>query len=127
MQTTDAIKLREKWGDKPCNHKNLEKEYHAGSATGDYVCKQCGRAGYGQNWVEKEKMEANMENKSRKVQVVPHGDGYKPKDKNLCPYKGESPCESRSGDSLCGGNQGYEKDGDKEYVLCGYDENLHDA
>jgi hypothetical protein len=111
----------EKWGDKPCDHKHLEKEYYHGSATGDYVCKQCGRAGYGENWPAKEKMEANMEKKPREVEVVKHGsDGYKPKDINLCPYKGESFCESGSGSSICGDHNGTKIVGNKEYVLCGF-------
>ena len=50
MQSSEAIKLREKWGDKPCDHESLDKEYYLGSATGDYVCKQCGRSGLGDNW-----------------------------------------------------------------------------
>jgi len=51
-----AIELRKKWGDKKCNHPNLEKEYDLGSATGDYVCTQCGSSGPGRDWPEKEKL-----------------------------------------------------------------------
>jgi len=62
-----------------------------------------------------------VENKLREVEVEKYGSsGYKPKNKNLCPYRGEKPCESGSGDSLCGGYNGIKKVGDKEYVLCGY-------
>lgn len=43
MQFDDAIKRREHWGSKLCNHPSLEKEYIHGSQTGDYVCTQCGR------------------------------------------------------------------------------------
>jgi len=50
MQTTDAEKLRKAWGDKPCNHPKLEKEYYLGTATDDYVCTQCGKADWGRNW-----------------------------------------------------------------------------
>jgi|GEM_PF-613449 len=53
MQTTKAEELRKKWGNKPCDHPNLEKEYFLGAATGDYVCTQCGEAGWGSDWNEK--------------------------------------------------------------------------
>lgn len=121
MQSSEASELRKKWGDKPCDHKHIDKEYYAGSATGDYVCTQCGRAEYGQDWVEKEKREADMEKQLRKVEVMKYGSsGYKPKIKNFCPFSGDNPCESSSGDSLCGGNHGMKTVGDKEYVLFGY-------
>lgn len=55
MQLEDAAKLREKWGDKPCDHPSLAKEYQFGSATGDYVCTQCGKAGWGRDWARAEK------------------------------------------------------------------------
>jgi len=54
VQISEAIKLREKWGDKPCDHKSLDKEYHLGSATGDFVCIQCGCSGWGEDWPKKE-------------------------------------------------------------------------
>ena len=50
MQTEDAEDLREKWGNKQCEHPSLEKEYYLGSATGDYICVVCGKAGWGPNW-----------------------------------------------------------------------------
>ena len=50
MQIRTAIELKNAWGDKPCDHLELEKEYDKGAATGDYVCKQCGQAGWGNNW-----------------------------------------------------------------------------
>jgi hypothetical protein len=50
MQLSEAMKLREKWGDKPCDHPHLEKEYHLGSDTGDYACTQCGKADWGSDW-----------------------------------------------------------------------------
>lgn len=37
-----------------CNHASLSKEYHLGSATGDYVCDDCGKSGFGRNWPEQE-------------------------------------------------------------------------
>ena len=50
MQMQTAIKLKNAWGDKPCDHIELEKEFDKGTATGDYVCKQCGQAGWGNTW-----------------------------------------------------------------------------
>lgn len=54
MKMKDAMSLRELWGNKPCDHPTLEKEYEKGMATGDYVCTQCGEAGWGNNWNKKE-------------------------------------------------------------------------
>jgi DNA-directed RNA polymerase subunit RPC12/RpoP len=42
MQAKKAAAIREEWGDKPCEHPKLAKEYSAGARTGDYVCTQCG-------------------------------------------------------------------------------------
>lgn len=50
MQLDKAAELREKWGDKPCDHPVLDKEYSLGAATGDYTCTQCGKSGWGNNW-----------------------------------------------------------------------------
>jgi hypothetical protein len=44
MQTRDAEALRKAWGDKPCAHPQLVKEYYLGTHTLEYVCTQCGRA-----------------------------------------------------------------------------------
>jgi hypothetical protein len=44
MQHDKASKLEESWGNKPCDHPKFDKEYFLGSATGDWVCTQCGRA-----------------------------------------------------------------------------------
>ena len=55
MQMEDAKKLRKAWGNKPCDHPKLEKEYFLGSATNDYVCTQCGMAGWGSQWNEEGK------------------------------------------------------------------------
>ena len=57
MQPKEAAALREEWGDKPCDHLSLSKEYDLGSSTGDYICEQCGRAGWGRDWPTKEKPE----------------------------------------------------------------------
>lgn len=43
MQYDEAKKLRKKWHGKPCTHEQVEKEYHLGSHTGDYVCTTCGQ------------------------------------------------------------------------------------
>jgi hypothetical protein len=38
-----AIALQQAWGDKPCDHPELAREYdEAGARTGNYVCTQCG-------------------------------------------------------------------------------------
>lgn len=44
MQMDRAAELRQSWGDRPCSHPDLDKEYHLGMQTGDYVCTQCGRS-----------------------------------------------------------------------------------
>ncbi|WP_165904615.1 hypothetical protein [Paraburkholderia hospita] len=50
MQTKEARELRDQWGDKPCNHPELTKEYDLSMATGDYVCTTCGKAAWGSDW-----------------------------------------------------------------------------
>jgi len=42
MQTDKAKQLREDWGDKPCDHPSIVKEYYLGTHTMDYVCTVCG-------------------------------------------------------------------------------------
>ena len=42
MQAKKAAALREAWGERPCDHPALAKEYSSGVRTGDYVCTQCG-------------------------------------------------------------------------------------
>lgn len=56
MQHLDAKKLREEWGNKPCEHPHLEKEYYLGSDTMDFVCSTCGEEF---TRAEKEKLEAD--------------------------------------------------------------------
>jgi len=53
MQAEKAAELRKRWGKKPCVHPALDKEYYLGSATGDYVCTQCGEANFGSDWNKK--------------------------------------------------------------------------
>jgi hypothetical protein len=50
MQSKTALQLKKSWGNKPCEHPEIEKEYYLGSATGDYICIQCGKAGTGSSW-----------------------------------------------------------------------------
>lgn len=50
IQDKDVKEISDKWGNKPCDHPSLSKEYHLGSSTGDYVCDQCGKVGYGRDW-----------------------------------------------------------------------------
>ena len=57
MQSEEAKELRSKWGNKPCNHPALEKEYYLGSATGDYACNTCGESRWGNKWNKNESPE----------------------------------------------------------------------
>ena len=43
MQFKQAQDLRERWGDRPCEHLSFEKEYYLGADTSDFICTQCGR------------------------------------------------------------------------------------
>ncbi|WP_407527738.1 hypothetical protein [Vibrio parahaemolyticus] len=38
-----------------CTHSNLSKEYYLGTATGDFVCDDCGESGFGRDWPKREK------------------------------------------------------------------------
>lgn len=42
MKKKKALELQEAWGDKPCPHPTLAKEYDLGQRTGSFVCTQCG-------------------------------------------------------------------------------------
>ena len=42
MQRKKAVELQQQWGDRPCDHPNLSREYDAGERTGNYRCTQCG-------------------------------------------------------------------------------------
>ena len=44
MQMDEAAALRKIWGDKPCRHPELDREYYRGAHTGDVVCTTCGRS-----------------------------------------------------------------------------------
>ncbi len=43
MEYNVAQKVKETWGDKPCDHPHLEKEYYIGAFLINYVCTQCGQ------------------------------------------------------------------------------------
>jgi hypothetical protein len=56
MKMEEALELQRKWkdnGDLPCEHSNIEKEYHIGAQTGDYVCTTCGEARWGREGFNK--------------------------------------------------------------------------
>jgi hypothetical protein len=42
MEYNDVLKIKEEWGNKPCNHPEFEKEYYTGAFLLNYVCTQCG-------------------------------------------------------------------------------------
>ena len=54
MQLKKAQELKKRWGNKPCDHSSLEKEYYLGTATGDYICTDCGESGPGSDWPNKQ-------------------------------------------------------------------------
>jgi hypothetical protein len=43
MEYYTALKVKESWGNKQCNHPHLEKEYYAGAFLINYICTQCGK------------------------------------------------------------------------------------
>jgi hypothetical protein len=43
MEYIVAQKLKESWGNKPCDHPHFEKEYYAGAFLINWVCTQCGK------------------------------------------------------------------------------------
>lgn len=42
MQKKRATALQHEWGNEPCAHPALAKEYDLGKRTGNYVCTRCG-------------------------------------------------------------------------------------
>ncbi len=42
MEYSKALKLKEEWGNKPCDHPKLEKVYYSGAYLINYVCTTCG-------------------------------------------------------------------------------------
>ena len=43
MEYAVAQKVMQDWGDKPCTHPRLEKEYYTGAFLTNYVCTTCGK------------------------------------------------------------------------------------
>ncbi len=43
MEYYAAQKLKDSWGEKPCDHPHLEKEYYSGAFLINYVCIRCGK------------------------------------------------------------------------------------
>lgn len=63
MQLDKAKRLRGTWGDKPCIHPKLEKEYFLGADTMDFVCATCGKEFTRQ---EKEALETRRKDRDSK-------------------------------------------------------------
>lgn len=42
MEYNKALKLKEEWGNKPCDHPGFEKVYYSGAFLINYVCTTCG-------------------------------------------------------------------------------------
>jgi hypothetical protein len=42
MEYYKALKLKEEWGNKPCDHPGLEKVYYTGAFLINYACTTCG-------------------------------------------------------------------------------------
>jgi len=38
-----AQKVKEAWGNEPCNHPHIEREYYTGAFLTNYICVQCGQ------------------------------------------------------------------------------------
>jgi hypothetical protein len=43
MEYYESLKIKEQWGDKPCQHEHLEKMYYSGAFLTVYVCSKCAR------------------------------------------------------------------------------------
>lgn len=60
IDVNEAEILRKAWGrDKPCDHPDITRESALEVYTGNYVCVQCGRYGYGTNWWKGKDKESN--------------------------------------------------------------------
>ena len=80
MDINKGKRLREEWGDKPCNHPNFEKETQGApmsnlgyveNKTGDYICTQCGEV-----FTKAEKLKligpkSSRKNKGIAIEVIP--------------------------------------------------------
>jgi hypothetical protein len=60
MEYYVAQKVKESWGEKPCTHPRLEKEYYTGAFLTNYVCTQCGK-----EFTIPQKLELDQERKKK--------------------------------------------------------------
>ncbi|MDP4224333.1 MAG: hypothetical protein Q8868_13585 [Bacteroidota bacterium] len=60
MEYYKALKLREEWGNKPCDHPKLEKVYFTGAFLLNYACAQCGA-----EFTVAQKLELDLERKRK--------------------------------------------------------------
>ena len=67
IQMREAEMLRKVWGDKPCSHPVLHREYDLGSHTGDFICGQCGKC-FSPNEVDQLEKERKVKEKSENRQ-----------------------------------------------------------
>ncbi len=58
IQFEKANEIEEGWGNKPCSHPNIVKEYYLSRQTGDFRCTQCG-ATFTEDEVELMKLNKN--------------------------------------------------------------------
>jgi hypothetical protein len=58
MEYYVALKVKDSWGEEPCNHPHLEKEYYTGAFLTNYVCTQCGK-----EFTIPQKLEMDLERK----------------------------------------------------------------
>jgi hypothetical protein len=58
MEYNKMLKIRQEWGDKPCDHPHLEKVYYVGAFLLNYTCTQCGT-----EFTIAQKLEADIEKK----------------------------------------------------------------
>jgi hydrogenase maturation factor HypF (carbamoyltransferase family) len=65
MEYNVAQKIKESWGNKPCDHPVFEKEYYVGAFLINWVCTQCGK-----EFTIAQKLELDSE---RKISAKQHG------------------------------------------------------
>ena len=64
MEYSAAQKVKDAWGNKPCDHQHIEKEYYVGAFLINWVCTQCGK-----EFTIAEKLEMDQ---SRKIGSADH-------------------------------------------------------
>ena len=62
MEYLEVQKQKDEWGNKPCDHPSLEKEYYAGCYLINYVCTRCGK-----EFTIAEKLEMDLLRKRHKM------------------------------------------------------------